>query len=100
MTLKEYRKELARLKQEIIEESSESGRDIVEVLQEMLDGHEFVIYYHSARQVLTVTDNPDAIFNAFGDTVDNKDGMFDSQRAYCAMEQDLLDMGLTEEGNE
>lgn len=64
-------------------------------LHETLDGHEFVIYTHKARQVAVHSDNPDRMMDELGGDAGGE--MFDERRAYYAMEQDIIDRGGMEE---
>ena len=69
--------------------------DRYDAIHETLDGHEFVIYTHKARQVVTHSDNPDHMMDEFG--ADAGGDMFDERRAYWAMLQDIIDRGGMEE---
>ena len=51
MTEREYWDEINELAEAVTSEAKEYNRDLSEVIWETLDGHEFVIYYHQARQV-------------------------------------------------
>ena len=67
-------------------------RDKFEVLDEIVDGHEFVIYNFKAMKVLEYSDNTDAYFDEMG-AYTMEDGFFSSlpPLAYFAMRQDIVD---------
>mgnify|MGYP001238457470 CR=1 FL=1 len=69
--------------------------DRYDAMHETLDGHEFVIYTHKARQVIVHSDNPDHMMDEFGP--DCFGDMFDERRAYWAMMQDIIDRDGMEE---
>ena len=89
MTRKEYETEIDELARTIVSEAREYSRDLSEVIHETVDGHEYVIYYAEARDVVSHPTNRDALFEDFGDEQSNADGMLDCRRAYCAMEKDV-----------
>ena len=66
-----------------------------DAMHETLDGHEFVIYTHKARQVALHSDNPDHMVNEL--CADAGGDMFDERRAYWAMQQDIIDRDGMEE---
>ena len=63
--------------------------DAHDALHETLDGHEYVIYTHKARQVIAHTDNPDYMIEELG--ADAGGEMFDERRAYWAMYADIME---------
>lgn len=65
----------------------QDGDDFQDWLHETLDGHEYVIYTFKALCIMLHTDNRDA-WEEYGFEAGP---MFDSQRAYCAMYQDVMD---------
>jgi len=69
--------------------------DRYDAMHETLDGHEFVIYTHKARQVIVHSDNPDHMIDEMG--ADAGGDMFDERRAYWAMQQDIIDRDGMEE---
>ena len=89
MDQKEYWTEIIALAKSVRREAAENGRDVSDVLHETLDGHEYVIYTAQARDVITHSDNADAIFEDFGKlSVESWEELF-PRAAYCAMERDV-----------
>lgn len=60
ITYQEYREEVCRIAQDVIEEASEYGQDVHDVVHETVDGHQWIIYYAYNEDVLKHADNPDA----------------------------------------
>ena len=77
MTHQEYWTEIASIIETVNEELEGIGADeadyeaITTAIHEIVDSHEFIIYYHKAKQVLLHTDNLEAIedigFDGFDD---------------------------------
>ena len=107
MTRREYWNEIRRLAEWLSDNrpAELGGEGVVadygedadrhDAIHETLDGHEFVIYTHKARQVIVHSDNPDHMIDEFGS--DCFGDMFDERRAYWAMMQDIIDRGGMEE---
>ena len=89
MTEKEYYQEINELATELKAESTHDS--LADNIHEAVDGHQFVIYYHQAREVALISENRNALYEDFGDEQSNKDGMLDCRRAYCAMERDIYE---------
>ena len=82
LTALQYHKETHRLAEYFAsgdwkEDYSEDAY-LGDVMHEILDGHEFIIYYHKAKAVMMHTDNEDAYFDVCGD-----DLPFDSFGSMC-----------------
>lgn len=88
ITIRDYQAEINSLAEQVRAEAKEYDRDLSEVLWETIDSHQWVIYTAYAREVAAISRNADAIFDAEG-KVENDNGMFDSRRAYYAMEADV-----------
>lgn len=95
ITEQDYWQEIRSLAEAIVSKAKERGGDIheaiQEILQETIDGHQWVIYTWYAQQVLVHSKNDGAI-EEFGMDSVVKDGVLQwSVIAYCAMEADVRD---------
>jgi hypothetical protein len=103
MDQREYNQEIARLAEWISDNrpaelggegfAAEYGVDAGEYfdgLHETLDGHQWVIYTHQARQVIVHSDNPNYMIEEFG-LEPGDHFMFDERRAYWAMYADIME---------
>ncbi len=83
-TEKEYFAECRACAKAAIEQAKEYSEDIEDVLQEMIDGHEYIIYTHKARLVIAWSENPDAYEDEMGERAPT-----DEARAFMAMRADV-----------
>lgn len=93
ITYSEYWTKIASIAKRARERDGyEPDADQIDVLHEILDGHQWVIYTAYAFDVLRHCggDNHNAIFEAGIDT-SNEDGMFWSRAAYFAMHADVCE---------
>ena len=89
MNASEYAEEITALARSLEEQCQESGSDVSDVLHEMIDGHQWVIYTHLAREVLLHSDNDCEIFDVVGPVEVSDWGTLFSQAAYFAMVSDV-----------
>lgn len=90
VTYSEYWNEIASLAKQISKEAREESRDIIEVLDETIDGHQWVIYTSFNFDVLRHCSDHDVIFENSSDA-SNQDGMFWGRAAYFAMHRDICE---------
>jgi len=98
LNAQEYWKEIAALAESIIEEWQErDGEDISEIAHEVVDGHQWIIYYAFTDDVLYHCSNEDAWEDVYspediGNLVIDK-GMRDARthQAFFAMEADVYE---------
>ena len=97
ITYQEYREEVCRIAQDVIEEASEYGQDVHDVVHETVDGHQWVIYYAYNDDVIKHTSNPDSWEDCYtaediGELVLEQgiDGARSTQ-AFWALYQDVTD---------
>ena len=95
MNRKEYYTEVERIAKWLSsgDYKEETGLDDeYEALHQLLNYHEYIIYYHKAYQVMGFTDHQDAIFEV-GFTTNHNDyyGSINCRFAYYAMEADVHD---------
>ncbi len=84
LTSKEYFEECRECAKSAIEQAKEYREDIEDVLHEMIDGHEYIIYTHKARLVVAWSENPDAYEDEMGERAPT-----DEARAFFAMRADV-----------
>ena len=83
----EYWKEVESVAQQAVEDGDDTG----EVVFELLDGHNFLIYTGKAFAVLWWSENEEALFDELGEeTFDTWSGAIESM-AYYAMRADVFD---------
>lgn len=99
MTKNEYYAEVNRMARDLYEEAvaeSCTSKDSIydyfyESLPQDVDGHSFIIYTYRNLEVLSLTDNRNACFEALGSIVlTSSDDAF-KQMAYWALYQDVTD---------
>lgn len=108
ITMKEYWDQIKSIAEEIVEETKEQNENrewAYDRLWEMIDGHEWIIYYWSMPYVLAHTDNDDAYFEMTGERSVPGDytGAVLQTLAFYAMHQDVsmrLEYELMEAGIE
>ena len=89
---------------ECISNAREYNRDLAEVIWEMVDGSEWVIYYARAADVCRFSPNDGAVFDCM--TLDGCEsiGEVHTRAAFFAFQADIFDcisrLGLTVEGGE
>lgn len=92
-TTSSYFREIQAIVYGCFEQARDEHREPSEILHETLDGHEWVIYTHKAKQVLAHSSHEDYVAENFG-----TDGILDggsinwSLLAYGAMMGDCLDV--------
>lgn len=79
----EHHEECRSLAREAHKESKARGEDIHDILHEMIDGHEWIIYTWKAQRVLWLSDNSDAMHEETGER-----GTWE-QMAYFALVADV-----------
>jgi hypothetical protein len=96
ITYREYWTEVDRLAEELSStpeelEESYGSDDAYEILNQMIDSHEFIIYTAKALKVMEYTDNDDAYFEEMGGPpqVDSFSSLL-PPLAYFAMQADVL----------
>ena len=89
MTEKEYWAEVKELAAYILEEASDRDEDVQDVLHEVIDGHQWVIYTHQNREVLLHCSNPDA-YAEIGEVPVLESGTLNwAAMAYLALAEDV-----------
>ena len=95
ITEQEYVCQIREIVAEVFSEAREHQCDPAELLNETLDGHEWVIYTHRAQQVLTHSANADYSAENFGAESVVVDGAINwGGLAYGAMYGDCMDTHL------
>ena len=102
MNYKEYTKEVEALADEAVRITKEYEQCIHDTLHELIDGHQWVIYYSANDEVLRHTDNPDAWQERYtqedlGRVVADS-GLEGAKQvmAYWSLERDVMDAILKE----
>jgi hypothetical protein len=85
----EYYAEIRALAQEARQRSYEDGQDIQEVVHELVDGHQWVIYTHYGLQVLQYSRHENAYFDTFGPLTADTFCSVMAKLTYAAMEADV-----------
>lgn len=97
-----YESECRSCALEVLKEAKKRARDAEdEILHEMIDSHEFIIYTHKAQLVIALSEHSDAYEDEVGEKAPT-----DEARAYMAMVADvraymdaLRDVAEDEEAN-
>jgi hypothetical protein len=89
MTSDEYWDEIGSIAREVTKEAREYDRDVYDVLHEMIDGHQWVIYFRYNATVLSHSENAGYGLNeGLISTVKDHDEYM-TQAAYWAMVADV-----------
>ena len=72
-------------------EGYDEDADESDILHELIDGHEWIIYTWAYPWVLMHSDNEDALFDAQGPTEATNYSQIMQLMAFYAMEQDVMD---------
>lgn len=95
ITEQEYSCQIREIVAEVFNEAREQDREPLEILSEMIDGHEWVIYTHYNMQVLMHSANGDYCLENFGSESLVIDGNINwCGLAYGAMYGDCMDTHL------
>lgn len=89
ITMKEYWREVAAIAREAKKRARSEHQDIQDILHEMIDGHEWIIYTWANPYVLIHSRNEDALFDSMGETVAKSYSEIMQQMAYFALETDV-----------
>ena len=95
MTYKEYWAEIASIIETVKEELESIGADgddheeITTAIHEIVDSHQFIIYYHKAKHVLIHTDNLEAIEDIGLDALAGDINKLIAATAFFAMVADI-----------
>lgn len=79
-------------KDEIKAGNIHSREELDEYVEQSIDGSYWVIYTHANRQVIFVTDNPDAYIDDFGEPPIEGGDIDWAALAYAAMRRDVYDL--------
>lgn len=90
ITEKQYWKEIRALAKEADKRVKE-GEEPSDVVHEMVDGHQWIIYTHYLPYVLINTRNEEAAFDAYGEVSGDHYSALLTPLAYYAMEQDVYE---------
>jgi len=88
ISTREYQLEVKRIAREVSENSIDENRDVMDVLHERIDGHQWVIYTYYNMYVLVNTKNLDAITDN-GHEVTHDDRVDYAAIAYHALMADV-----------
>lgn len=97
ITRKDYFDEIRAVRDNALEEYKEYGRDtdpnewVSDWLHQTIDGHEWVIYNWYHTQILTWSDNEDAVFDVMGEVTGTDASSVLTPMAFFAMEADVRD---------
>ena len=94
---KAYWEEIQALIEQVMEEAAERQEMPADILWELIDSHEWVIYTHQAQSILPHTRNENYVVEEWGDDGIVKDGSINwSLIAFGAMYGDCLETGTVD----
>lgn len=83
---------LERAKKRYTDDGQDMSEAFDEILHEIIDGHEWIIYTWKARQILMISPNESACVDDFGAESVVRDGRIHWEgMAFCAMHRDVVD---------
>ena len=85
----DYQDELERIALDAVKESVVTGYDARDIANEIIGGHEWVIYTYQAQQVLDKSNSTDEAYELASECMPKLYSEFICQMAYWCMERDV-----------
>lgn len=85
----DYQAELERIALDAVKESVVTGYDARDIANEIIGGHEWVIYTYQAQQVLDESNSTDEAYELVSECMPKLYSEFICQMAYWCMERDV-----------